>query len=213
MATFTDVRKLCACEIPNPIKLAQSFDHATNKAWREYEPDELYAAGDIKADDQYRKDLLCACQMAVTNPDCFDVWHAFHHVATAFNNRRASFEFLDAISYMEAAWACTVLRTLNPYHDFGLGVQRYISALCMTDGVLFFPWVSEGGLDLCTFYPLMGMLENDKLKSVMNTIKDKWKSGALSTLAPSDVNDSDVAHVQMAKIVNCAEYIRRNQTC
>ncbi len=212
MATFSEVKKLCDADIPNPIKLAQALDLATNKAWREYEPDELYAAGGIKEDDQYRKDLMCACQMAATNPDCFDDWHAFHHVATVFNHRRASFEFLDAITYMEAAWACQVLRALNPIHEFGLGVQRYLSALCMHDGLIFFPWIGGKGIDLCTFYPLKGMLEPSLCK-ISTEIQERWNSGALTELAPSDVDDKDPAHVQMAKLVNAAEYIRRSQAC
>lgn len=212
MAAYTQLRALCSQENPNPVKIAKAFDVATFKAWREFEPDELKDLAYISSDDQYRIDLVCACQMASTNLDCFDDWHAFHHVATAFNHRRASFEFLDALTYMEAAWACHVLKTLKPNVEFGLGVQRYLMALCMNDGLLFFPWVGGDGLNLCTFYPAKGLLDKSLCK-VVNEVKDKWKSGILSSLSSSDVDDSDALHVQMSKIVNAEEYIRRSAAC
>lgn len=212
MDSCADVKNLCGVENPNPLKIVPAFDTATSKAWREYEPGELVIAAGIKHDDVRREDLVSACQVAITNPDCFDDWHLFHHVATVFNGRRASFEFLDAISYIEAAWACHVLKTLNPVHEFGLGVQRYIAALCLHDGVIFFPWIGGKGLNLCTFYPVKGLLEKSLCK-IADDIQEKYASGVLSTLESSDVDDKDPLHVQLAKIVNAEEYIRRNVAC
>lgn len=202
------LKALIGAEFPNPIAITRAFDSETGKAWREYEPEELAARAGVPTVQSYLYDLVMACQMAATNPDCFDDWHAFHHVATVFNHRRASFEFLDALSYIEAAWACTVLRTLNPRHEFGLGVQRYVSALCMHDGVLFFPWIGGAGLNLCTFYPLMGMLDS-KSTEIVDDVMGQWKSGQMEDVAPSDVTDTNAVHVQLAKLVSGQEYIRK----
>lgn len=212
MVSIAAVKSLCGGEILNPFSLVRVLDSTTDKLWLSYEPEELTRIAGISADNIFQQDFFACLQIIRTNPDCFDDWHLFHHVATVLNHRRASFEFLDAITYIEAAWCCTVLLELNPSHEFSLGVKRYISALCMNDGLLYFPWIRGDGLDLTTFYPLKGLIDNN-LSSVVAKVKEAWNSGALKSVSPSDVDDEDVFHVQCAKIVNAEEYIRRCRAC
>lgn len=194
----------------DPVKLAAALDGETAKEWRSWDPELIREYAKLSGDDVQQLDKLLAIQVLLTNPDVFEDWHLFHHVATTLNNRRASFEFFDALTYLELAWACTVARELDKNHLFGPGVIRYIGAVCLNDGLIYFPWTGGEGFDLTKTDFLRGMLD-PALTPVAADLRSHWVSGAMQDLKPSSVDDTNVFHVQMAKLVSGQEFIRSHK--
>lgn len=190
----------------NPIAIAEALDSATHKAWRDWEPETLIQYCGFQRGDVQLLDKVMAVQVACTNADAFTNWHLFHHCCTAFAHRRASFQFLDAVSVLEAAWACIVLRQLGRT-DFGPEVLRYLAVLCLEDGLLFFPWVGGEGLLIPSCKMLKGLVDEAHTEIAEKT-KRAWVAGTLQELAPSAVDDSDPFSAQCSKIVNAQAYIR-----
>jgi hypothetical protein len=201
------VRRVCADAEANPIAIAEALDLATDRAWRDWEPETLREYCGLGGDDVQQLDKVMATQVAVTNSDIFDDWKLFNHVSTAFNHRRANFEWLDPASYLEAAWTCSALRALNTRHAFQPGVERYLTAICFEMGLLFFPWTGGDGLVVADLPWSKGLLE-PWAGALGHELQEIWSRGVLSELAPSEVDDNIPLHVQMAKLVNAQAYIR-----
>lgn len=194
---YTVVKELCKNPETDPVVLVHALDQASghgHNGWRDWDPEMIATFAGLTRKDVQQLDKIMAAQVAVTNADIFDDWHLFHHCAVAFNHRRANFNWLDRISYLEAAWACECLNQLAPAHSYGPGILRYLEAVCRHDGLLFFPWV--GGDGLCLKHELSSKLKN------------MWEQGAIKDLGPSEVDDTNILHVQLAKLVNACEYIR-----
>jgi hypothetical protein len=199
MATtnYAAIKELCQNPEADPVALAHNLDQAcgvTHDGWRNWEPEMLASFTGLSRKDVQQMDKLMATQVAVTNSDVFEDWHLFHHCAVAFNHRRANFNWLDRISYIEAAWACECLNQLAPAHSYGPGILRYLKAICQHDGLVFFPWVGGDGLSIG--------------HELVTKVKTAWDAGSIKELAPSDVDDTNILHVQLAKLVNACEYIR-----
>ncbi len=204
-----DLKKLCLEDESNPIVIAGALDDATGKEWRGWDAETLVDFLKLPKDAIKQLDKIMAVQVALTNPDVFEDWHLFVHCNSAFNHRRASFEWLDAPSYLELAWTCTVLNALNRGNSYQPGVLRFVTAICAHDGLVFFPWIGGDGFDLCEQEWSKGWIDPELCK-IVSEVKNHWRTGALEKLQPSDVSDTNPVHVQVAKIVNAYEYIRRN---
>ena len=202
----TDLKTLCRDPQANPILIAQALDDATSKMWRDWEPETIRDLVGLPESAVQQSDKIMAVQVALTNADVFDDWHLFHHVATAFNHRRASFNWLDMLSYIEAAWAAYVLRALNTGQIFGPGVLRYLTAISAHDGLVFFPWIGGDGLNVCQSGK--GWIDSG-LQPLAEKVMKHWHDGGLRNLSSSEVDDKDLLEVQLAKIVNAQEYIRK----
>ena len=151
-----------------------------------------------------------AVQVAMTNPDVFEDWHLFLPVCTAFNHRRANFEWVDQPSYLEVAWACVCLRGLEGQHQFGPGVVRFIGAVCIVEGLVYFPWTGGEGIHLCegaTGEWARGLVDPELCK-LGGEVRTRWEAGELQELEPSDISEDDSLQVQLAKIVAAQAYIR-----
>ena len=171
----------------SPASLVRFLDEATGKEWRDWLPESIDQFFGKLSTQQL--DYVMACQVAVTNADVFEDWPLFHHCAVAFNGRRCNFGWLDRISYMEAAWACEVLKELAPGHDFGPGVIRYLRAICTHDGLEQFPWIGGGGIILTGGLPA----------ATLEAVKE---------LKPSEIDEEDPHAVQLLKLICGYEYIR-----
>lgn len=200
-------RKVCRTPEANPLAIADVLDVATQRAWRAWEPETLRDLCGLTESDVQQLDKVMATQVALTNADVFEDWKLFHHVAVAFNHRRANFEWLDAISYLEAAWACTALRALNQRNVFAAGIDRYLTAICFEMGVLYFPWTGGEGLVVADLPWSRGLIE-PWAGAMGRELQEIWGRGVLTELAPSSVDDNIPLHVQMAKLVNAQAYIR-----
>jgi hypothetical protein len=215
MPEIADLKKLCAEPEANPLAIAKALDTATQYEWRDWEPAMLRSHIGLAADDSQAMDKVMACQVAKTNADVFADWHLFHHVATAFNHRRAHFEWLEPLSIPELAWACKVLRLLNVSQDFGPGVLRYIGTTCVVEGLIFFPWTGGKGLHLCEEPHVSwtrGLVDAD-LCSIGSEVRKRWANHELQDLEYEDaVDDSDPLHVQIQKIVAAQDYIRAQRS-
>lgn len=186
----------------NPIELARQLDDSTGKEWREWELETLRDHCETD-DDVAMLDLIAAVQVVLTNPDVFEGWSLFHHVVTAFNHRRANFQHFDAPSTLELAWAVTAIKALSQ-SDFGVEIRRYIGAMCLNEGLVYFPWID---LNLAT-----EKWANVDEVELAADVKKHWDSGALKDLEPSEVDDKDKLHVQLAKIVAAQAYVRANMS-
>lgn len=188
----------------SPLVLAATLDAQTSHAWRAWEPEDFVHELKLDKSDVHFLDKLLATQVCATNPDVFDDWTLFHHVATVFNGRRANFGYLDELHTEELAFTCYCLTKLNPGHGFGLAVQRYIAAICLVDGLLYFPW-SDPPIDVTTFSPLQGIVDKELTKTVSELKPHVEK---LASLEHSDVDNHDVFQVQLQKLVAVASYIK-----
>lgn len=201
---------VCQDNEANPLAVVEVLDQATDREWRDWEPAMLREFVNLAEDDVQQLDKVMACQVAVTNPDVFEDWALFHHVGVAFNHRRCHFEWLDKMSVLEAAWACVALRGLEGNHQFGPGVVRYLGALCIEEGCVYFPWVGGEGLHLC--HGALGEwakgLVDPELCAFGDKIKEAWQKGQLQDLEPSDIDESDGFQVQLSVIVRGQAYIR-----
>jgi len=195
-STAKDLQSVCKDPDANPVSLAKLLDESTGKEWWDWEPETVAHFAGLSKLDVQPLDKLMAIQVGLTNPDVFEEWVLFHHCAVAYGNRRVNFTWLDRISYLEAAWACEVLKELNPQHSFGPGVLKYLEVICNHDGVIFFPWIGGEGL-------MVGVEDN-----LARRLKEEWQKGTLADLAPSEVDDEDMFQVQLAKLVNGCEFIR-----
>jgi hypothetical protein len=195
-----------------PIDIARLLDEKTGKAWRDWLPETLWDYLEVKEDQVWRNDLIMATQVAVTNIDVFEDWTLFYAVCVAFNERRVNFEWLDKPSYMECALACHWLRALRPNTSFGPGVIRFICAVMMEDGLVYFPWTGGDGIALggpeaeC----VRGMCDCKELAADMRRI---WSTTPAKTMGPAEhieVDEKDPHNVQLAKLMNGESYIRAN---
>ena len=194
--------------------LVQKLDDASQKQWRDWLPETLRAYCGIAEDDVQSADKLMALQVAVTNRDVFDDWQLFLSCCTAFNHRRVNFEWLDKPSYLECAWACTVLRSLRPNTEFGPSVIRFILAVMLEDGLVFFPWSGGDGIALDdgeTGKYVRGLTDCQDLARDMRKV---WAAGVMKNTDAAelpDVDEKDPHHVQLAKLMNGVAYIRANE--
>ncbi len=198
----------------SPVRVARVLDEVTKKQWRDWEPETLADHYDLSEDDVQQRDLLMACQVAVTNVDVFSDWQLFLSCCIAFNHRRVNFEWLDKPSYLECAWACMALRELRPNTEFGPGVVRFILSVMLEDGLVFFPWSGGDGIALDdgeTGKYVRGLHDCQELAKDMRKV---WQAGAIKGADPAelpDVNEKDPHHVQLAKLMNGIAYIRANE--
>ena len=202
--------RVCRNPEANPLAIREVLDATTAHEWRDWDPAAIRDFVGIKESDVLLTDKILAVQVAVTNQDVFNDWDLFLHVCTAFNHRRANFEWVDQPSTMEAAWACTCLRSLEGGHQFGPGILRFIGAVCLVDGLVYFPWTGGSGLHLCegdTGRWARGLVDPD-LCAVGSKVRELWESGKLQELDPSDVDETDQLQAQLGKIVAAQAYIR-----
>ena len=195
--------------MPRSIEWAKWFDERTGKEWRDWLPETCFAYAGVAEDDEKTRDAIMACQVALTNPDAFDVWHCFNSCAQAFNGRRVNFTWLDKLSIPELAVGCTALRRLNPSMGFGDDVLRFIGAAMAVDGVVFFPWVGGAGFALGEDAWNRGLFDAEEVHGLAKKMRKVWESGALTGLQPSDVDPENPYHVQLAELVRADEYVRK----
>jgi hypothetical protein len=204
-ARRADFKNIAHDPLANPRQLVQLLDEASEKNWRGWLPETVRKFCELSKDDVLQLDKLMACQVVLTNLDAFDEWPLFLACCSAFNHRRANFEWLDQPSFLEAAWTCHVFRTLRPNHSFGPGVLRFLSALMVEDGLAFFPWVGGDGLRADNEY-LQGLTNCSDLA---DETKKVWDAGVLVKAdMPDEINDSDPLHVQAAKLIAGQLYIK-----
>lgn len=204
------LKAICLDPEANPLAVRTAMDEATNQEWQDWEPEMLRDFLNLPEDEQRVLDKLMAVQVALTNQDVFTDWDLFNHVCTAFNHRRCNFGWLDRPDMMELAWGCICLRGLNGEHQFGPGVERFIIACMLEQGLTYFPWTGGEGIHLCRD-PYIGItkgLVNPALCKVADDLKTRWENRELQELDPSDVNDNDALATQLSTIVNCQAYIR-----
>lgn len=194
----------------NPETAADMLDEVTAKEWRDWLPEMLWDYFNIKEDDVQPRDKIMAVQVGLTNPDAFSDWKVFLACCIAFNHRRVNFEWMDKPSYIECAWACEVLKSMQPTQVFAPEVIRFIGSVMLEDGVAYFPWIGGDGI-------LLGEGDNGKwAKGLIEESVTKlgtharaaWESGDIQHLEPSEVDDENAEHVQLAKLVNAQAYIR-----
>jgi hypothetical protein len=202
-------KSLAADPLANPIKLAALLDAATEKEWRGWEPATIRDFCELKTYEVLQLDKLLAIQVALTNKDVFTTWPLFVACCSAFNHRRANFEWLDKPSYLEAAWACYVLRALAPTAAFGPGVIRFLTALMIEDGLVYFPWTGEGVVLSPANEYCRGLCDCGQLAHEVHTI---WDRGIFKDLAPDEhpIDETDALHVQLARLMAGDSYIRAN---
>lgn len=207
----SSVFRLAAFPEVNPLALASALDEATAREWHDWEPEMLRDFLQLPEDAVQQLDKVMAIQVGITNPDVFSDWDLFLHVCSAYNHRRASFEWIDQPSYIEAAWTCVCLRNLNGEHQFGPGVIRFLGAVCILDGLVFFPWTGGEGISLCegvTGEWASGIVDPELCK-LSGQIRDLWEAKQLQTLEPGeDIQDDDPLHAQLEKIVAAQAYFR-----
>lgn len=211
--TVSELRALCLEPEVNPLALAAALDSATSEEWRDWESETIRDFVSLPKDEVRCLDKIMATQVGLTNPDVFEDWHLFLPVCSAFNHRRSSFEWLDLPSYMEAAWACIVLRGLNNQTQFGPGVFRFIGSLCIVEGLVYFPWVGGDGLSLCRGDMgewAKGLVDEDLCK-ISTELESHWNAQELQELTPSEINEQNPLEVQLAKLVAAQAYIRAQQ--
>lgn len=197
----------------NVVLLAHRLDEATNKEWRDWLPETVRDYAKV-GDDVRALDTLMAVQVALTNVDVFDDWQLFLSCCIAFNHRQVNFEWLDKPSYLECAWACSALRTLRPNVEFGPSVIRFLLAIMLEDGLVFFPWTGGDGIALDDGESgkyVRGLTDCQELAADMRKV---WAAGVVKGMDPAehaDVDESDAHHVQLAKLMNGAAYISANE--
>ena len=190
----------------SPLAVAKRLDAETDREWRGWDPVALREHCKLHEDDVQQLDKLMATQVACTNQDAFLDWPLFTHVCTAFNGRRCNFGYLDKPSATEAAWTCVCLRALAPY-QFGPGVMKYLTAICVDEGILYFPWTVNKGLD--GFEPAQAPWAHglmDPNVEVVATVKRAIEHGALEA-AIGEIDESDKVQAQMAKLTAIQKYI------
>lgn len=202
---------LCLRPTANPIAIASGLDAATDKAWRDWGALMLRDYLKLGEDDVQQLDKVMAVQVALTNPDVFQDWHLFHHVCTAFNHRRANFEWLDEPKVAELAWTCVALRTLVPQGAFDNEVLKYLAANCLSQGVLFFPWIGGEGLEALDPQYDAPSTNDPAAIDLIPRLRTVWKSGELSKMEPSEINEADPFHVQLLRLVEAETYIRAQE--
>lgn len=204
-------QSLAADPLANPLKLAALMDAATEKEWRGWETVTIREFCELKTYEVLQLDKLLAIQVALTNADVFENWPLFVACCSAFNHRRANFEWLDKPSYLEAAWACYVLRALAPTRVFGSSVRRFLTALMVDEGLVYFPWAGDG----ITLGPAneycKGLCDCGELAHEVHTI---WDRGLFKDLNHDEhqINETDALHVQLARLMAGESYIRANNS-
>ena len=192
----------------SPLAVARRLDDETGREWRAWDPDTLWDHCKLDEGQVQQRDKIMATQVACTNQDAFEDPFLFSHVVVAMNGRRASFEYLDKPSPSEAAWACLCLRSLAPY-SFGPGVLRFLVALCLDDGVAYFPWTSGDngqGLDVLGS-PYSQGLADPQPELVARLRSAVAEHGALD-VEIGEVDDSDPLQAQLAKLAAIQQYVK-----
>ena len=200
-------KRMAHDQLANPITLAREMDDATNKEWRDWLPETLQAHTELTDEDVLQLDKLLAIQVALTNVDVFEDWTLFCACNSAFNHRRANFEWLDKPTYLEAAWTCHVLLSLRPNTKFGDGLLRFLTTLCIEDALVYFPWSNP---------PIALDNKNDYAKGfcdvshIVEQTRKVWDSGVLQDAAAeaTSVDEEDPLHIQTARLVAGQAYIK-----
>jgi hypothetical protein len=211
------LKAVCADHEANPIAIATALDVASNKEWRDWEPETLRTFIGFGDEIVQQMDKVMAVQVAVTNPDVFEDWTLFQATVNAFNHHRCDFENLSPPSYIEAAWACVCLNKLAP-HIYSPEIIRYLAVLCWEAGLVYFPWSdpkidmddqSRAVLDGDRRGGLSGLIRLDS--ALVVDVKSLWEGGAKDT-SPSAISELDPVHVQLAKLVAAQEWIRAQKS-
>lgn len=188
----------------SPLKLAQALDTTFGRdTWTFWESE--VARRDLKAGETDSIDNVLALQVIYTNPDAFDTWELFNNIGLVLNGYLPSFEWLDHLTYWEAAFTCHCMNSLNSSATFGPGVLAYLKAICHHDGVLYFPWIGGDGLESD---------KNGEYTNEIQALRNNWKSGALQNIKPSSLSeankipDTGIIEVQVLKLTTGQEYIK-----
>lgn len=190
----------------SPLVIATRLDAETEREWRGWDPTTLREHCKLAEKDVQQLDKIMATQVACTNQDVFLDWPLFTHVCVAFNSRRCNFEYLDKPTAAEVAWACVCLRALST-HQFGPGVLRYLTAVCIDEGILYFPWTARKGAEgfsLSRAPWAHGLVELPL--GVESAVVRAIEHGALEA-AIGEIDESDKVQAQMAKLTAIQKYI------
>lgn len=194
MASATKaLQTVCANRYTTPMALAAALDEATSGEWRAWLPEMLRDFIGLGPGNVQAMDKVMATQVALTNADLGSEWPLFLAVSSAFNHRRANFEWMDAPSYLELAWTCRCLRDLAPSLVLDAEVVGLLTTICTHEGVVYFPWSN----------PPVRVVDD----MVSAWLAGVWEQGLKDT-ALSEVDEHDVRAVQAAKLVAGQEYIR-----
>lgn len=197
----------------SPLTLARHLDSSTGREWRGWEPEALIHYLAISDDNVAARDMALATQVACTNPDSFTDWPLFVHLNSAFNGRRANFEHMDVPESYEAAWTCTVLRALQPSMSFGPGVLRFLTALCLDNGLAYFPWTVDSPLFATDGLVTAEQPWSEGLVAPFPRLKDLKAVIAAGGLdvKPEDVDLTDPFLAQLNKLLAIASYVADQQ--
>lgn len=205
-----DLKKVCDDPEANPIAIADALEQASRGEWRDWLPETISSFIGFTAAQVQQLDKVMAVQVALTNPDVFEDWALFSHVAGAFNHNRANFDWVEPHSYLQLAWACQCLHQLDRNrHTLHPDLQKFIASVCMLDGLLFFPW-SNPVIEIPGNPLLQGLATDDTL--ILAEVKKLVDGGMLANTKPSDVDEHDPVEAQAGKLVAAQAYINAQKS-
>ena len=205
-----DLLKVCGDPEANPLAVSDALEQATRSEWRDWLPETLRTYIGLTEKQVAQMDKVMAIQVALTNPDVFEEWQLFHHLAVSFNHRRTNFEWMDMLSYIETAWACACLHRLDRNrHTMHPDLQKYVGMIAISDGLLFFPW-SNPEIDVPGNPLFMGICPDDT--TVLAAVKKLVEGGLLDKAELSEVNEHDPVEAQAAKLVAAQSYIHQQKS-
>lgn len=205
-----DLQKVCKDPEANPIAIADALDQASHNEWRDWLPETLRAFCGLTEDQVLQLDKIMAVQVVLTNPDVFEDWTLFHHVAVVFNHRRANFEWVDSVSYIELAWACACIHRLDQNrHTIHPDLQKYIGVIASAGGLVIFPW-SNPVIEMPGNMLFEGLVTDDEI--VLRETKKLLAGGMLEHAKMSEVDEGDPIEAQAAKLLAAQTYINAQKS-
>lgn len=206
----SDLRKVCEDAEANPIAVADALDQASRREWRDWLPETVRSFIGLTEDQVLQLDKAMAVQVVLTNPDVFEDWALFHHVAVVFNHRRANFEWVDPLSSLEMAWACHCIHRLDQNrHTLHPDLQKYVALTASFDGLLVFPW-SNPEIVIPGNPLLEGLVDDDP--PLVAEIKKLIAGGMLEKAELSEVDESHPVEAQAAKLLAAQTYINAQKS-
>jgi len=205
-----DLKKVCEDPEANPIAVADALDQASHSEWRDWLPETLREFIGLTEDQVLQLDKVMAVQVVLTNPDVFEDWTLFHHVAVVFNHRRADFNWVEPLSSLEMGWACVCIHRLDQNrHTLHPDLQKYVGMTAMLEGLLIFPW-SNPVIELPDNKMFEGLVTDDEI--TVHEIKKLLAGGMLEKAKMSDVDESHPVEAQAAKLLAIQTYINAQKS-
>lgn len=205
-----DLQKVCEDPEANPIAIADALDQASHNEWRDWLPETLRSFCSLTEDQVLQLDKIMAVQVVLTNPDVFEDWTLFHNVAVVFNHRRANFEWVDPVSYIELAWACACIHRLDQNrHTIHPDLQKYVGVIASAGGLVVFPW-SNPVIEMPGNILFEGLVTDDEI--VLRETKKLLAGGMLEHAKMSEVDEGDPIEAQAAKLLAAQTYINAQKS-